>query len=617
MHGLALRLRGNFPLFLFEILLCFYQTLYLYMSGLYPFLRIRLRLNGSLKSKIANRRIYHVYNQKNFNGFLAINITLMSVISNYKNTYAFDIPTAFWGTLEASRAFWTALNAGGAIGKGSISLRSFERSSRLDVQNLQGKILMGYHYFLFEKEKIRQAILYPDKSSSEIEQIALDSANTLFTKFENNAINVNNTTKSLSAQDYGYWKEYCKEIVSIAQNGLGSGHIQANTVINPRYDNQSGILFSSPKTNIGANCFTWNDVYFIGKGQYMKYDGTIIEYEPTNVPTDRIRVPYFSVNFTTMHEQFCFYGFTVDYNRLTGEKIAEATLYYDRPAWKTYDKDYIDRLISNTSFPVYVNPYLNDVQHAQDFSIDYNNLVVAVNGTIKDYQSKIVEALDETEAGKSIKQGIEENGDNITYIYNYYSTPVKISSLSTDEDAGVVSGVVGWDIPDARTLEGAIAVPEDEDDVKQGMGAITVADDDITSRVDDNVVSFPIDTPIDVPKVEEITDDPAKVITVTDVINVQGGEYYPTQIDITEFFPFCIPFDIAYCIKKFQVGNGEAPIIHIPVVYPKLLQSSLGESFDVVIDFNEYIFVRNIIRYFILLLFIVGLMTLTRNIIRG
>ena len=541
---------------------------------------------------------------------LAFSVFLSSLLLSYENVNAFDLPTAFWGTLEYSRAFWTAMNTGGAF-KNGISLHSFELASRDDMQDFQTKVLLSYKAFCVWKELNKIKTENPSISEEEANSQAMTQGEQDYNSFVNNAINVNGTTKNITLKDYGYWREFCKSFTSIAKNGLGSGDISPNSRITvPLYIYQgiTGVT-ATPQNNIGANTFVYDDKYYITSGHYTyydKYNGTYesVSVDVGDVPTDRIRVPVvYTYDFGSGTSCQLVY---LDFNRLSGSYIGANAQASENLGESNNFISNVNRFISTTDIPMCIYKDRNDFN---TYRTNLENFVIQdISTPALDWQYDIDHAL-QTQVGVSVKEGGQEKADVVPDGY----IPVKRSGLKVGEETA--TGVIGWDIPDTATLEGAIANPnEKEREERIATGIISVpAEDVVGADEDDTAITFPRDAAIDVPEDE----DPAKEETVDDVIADQGGEFYPTQMDITEFFPFCIPFDIAYCVNKFHVSVGSAPVIHIPIVYPRALQGILGESYDVVIDFNEYVALRNVIRYFILLLFIIGLMQVTRNLIRG
>lgn len=536
--------------------------------------------------------------------FISVCIFGITIYSDYQTVKAVDIPTAFWGTLEASRAFWTALQAGGGVRGGGVSTAAFEHSSREDMHDLQVQVLLAYTAFCIWKEKAALKIAHPDWTEEQINQQAEVDGRLASDRFQNSAINVSDTTKNLTIKDYGYWREFCDTLHSINNSGITGGEIGENTIVKPPFYNYTDAELNN-KTSIGGNCIEIDNNYYVSKGTYYRlFPSQKILYNSEST-YDRINLYYIlsfiydnSLRMRSVH---------IIYNALKNELI-----YYD------YDNDYwalggsFSETVENTDFPYYV---CNSLSEAIDVfnrvrETWKNELKVTDNDSTekKDYENMLENALNNTEAGKAIKEGADNGQEEIV---KSGAIPVKRSTVKTGEETA--TGAVGWDVPDARTLEGAIAVPDTQDDVVEGMGIITVPEDVVRPKSDDTVAEWAKDEPISIP---DTKDEPISK-PIDDVISDQYGDYYPTQVSLADFFPFCIPFDIYYCVQKFNVGQGEAPVIHIPIVYPKKLQGALGESYDVIIDFNNYIALRNIIRAFILIFFLVGLMQVTRNLIRG
>lgn len=89
----------------------------------------------------------------------------------------------------------------------------------------------------------------------------------------------------------------------------------------------------------------------------------------------------------------------------------------------------------------------------------------------------------------------------------------------------------------------------------------------------------------------------------------------PSQLefDFKLLFPFCIPFDL---IDALEVLDAEpvAPAIDVPIPY---MTEKGMKMHTIKIDLSEYDSIALLLRRMELLLFIVGLILLTRNIIRG
>lgn len=79
--------------------------------------------------------------------------------------------------------------------------------------------------------------------------------------------------------------------------------------------------------------------------------------------------------------------------------------------------------------------------------------------------------------------------------------------------------------------------------------------------------------------------------------------------DVTEVFPFCIPFDLIDCIRLLD-APAKAPKWEIPF-------KIANEEYMITIDFERFEFPVRVFRICLTLGFIIGLILLTRNIIRG
>ena len=84
----------------------------------------------------------------------------------------------------------------------------------------------------------------------------------------------------------------------------------------------------------------------------------------------------------------------------------------------------------------------------------------------------------------------------------------------------------------------------------------------------------------------------------------EPGSY---TLDLTEFFPFCIPFDI-YEFLTLLAAEPEAPVFHWEIPVPQL-----GRTFEIDVDLSEWDSVALLFRRLELLAFILGLAYVTRE----
>lgn len=78
---------------------------------------------------------------------------------------------------------------------------------------------------------------------------------------------------------------------------------------------------------------------------------------------------------------------------------------------------------------------------------------------------------------------------------------------------------------------------------------------------------------------------------------------------IASKFPFCIPFDVARLVGLLE-AEPKAPVFRIPVVYANIVNE------EIVIDFDKFADVLQIIRWGEIMLFVAGLVVITRNYIK-
>ena len=126
----------------------------------------------------------------------------------------------------------------------------------------------------------------------------------------------------------------------------------------------------------------------------------------------------------------------------------------------------------------------------------------------------------------------------------------------------------------------------------------------------------PIEDVLDRTKTDEKTDDKKddnkeedKPPITPDLPSGAVGDNLET--DLKSIFPFCIPFDLIACIKGLT-ADPEAPVWVIKIPMPWV-----DYTWTIAVDMGDYESVVKIFRIGEDLLFIVGLIVVTRNLIRG
>lgn len=151
---------------------------------------------------------------------------------------------------------------------------------------------------------------------------------------------------------------------------------------------------------------------------------------------------------------------------------------------------------------------------------------------------------------------------------------------------------------------GTIAVPTDTDLTDAGLviGADIPAGTSLSNAI-----------PIIQAGIVAGTLNPTATITAADSLPEtlpnygSAGDY---QVGLSELFPFCVPFDL-YNFFSVLAADPVAPDFELPFVIDGLVDYTFE------IDLSPFSSVAQIVRTMELLLFIVGLILLTRRIIRG
>jgi len=161
------------------------------------------------------------------------------------------------------------------------------------------------------------------------------------------------------------------------------------------------------------------------------------------------------------------------------------------------------------------------------------------------------------------------------------------------------------------------AVGEEKDVYIPSVDGVTAKDDILGGVVSDipkvgeDVISIPgvigADEVVSIPNEGDIS-----IPTTPDMSlpNKVALDFSPLYINLTNKFPFCIPFDLINCIKSFK-ANREVPNFRVD-----LDEGLVGKaSFD--LDFNKFNSIAAILRYFLLISFVACLIKITRSLIKG
>lgn len=160
------------------------------------------------------------------------------------------------------------------------------------------------------------------------------------------------------------------------------------------------------------------------------------------------------------------------------------------------------------------------------------------------------------------------------------------------------------DIPSVDSATGEVTYP---DSIAYTKDAVAVPYPVDTEGV--KVPDIPFDKPVD--KSTGKTMDGTDTGTDTDTDNPNWPDTGSLSLPklIASKFPFCIPFDVARLIGLLE-AEPKAPVFRIPVVYANIVNE------EIVIDFDKFADVLQIIRWGEIMLFVAGLVVITRNYIK-
>lgn len=511
----------------------------------------------------------------------------------------------------------------GVVVAGGVAVYKIATTDADDYRSFASGIKQGFQEFVADQEK--QIALEQNSSLTDQEAADIGVANARETVngFFDNAINTTKSTaNNIAFNAQKYWQLYSKIIANVADNGIteeSGGIIGPNEKFHARVlDYNSGINISGYKTleNIGTSTEVMNGRSYVVKGKVTatNVQGAQFNYLNSTYLTTPILflMPY--VDGTTTY--LWSVTMALFFDRNTGNYIGYDKIYTDSLTG-SFD-EMLEKYITNTSCPVVVtrtNEGQIPINRARELCavIGANPSVISVGegSVVPTWQRTIHNTLNSTKFGDAIQTGrrqLVNEGDHIISVFKEDSVPV--NKVGLRENEGVMTGDIGWQIP--QTWDDYFGGSIPFRDVVGGTGSIAVPYPDVIPGTlpDRKVVDFPADADVqdsaDYPKnpadegegegekPQEIPDKPAQ-----DVFETQGGNYYPTAMDLTNIFPFCIPFDLIYLVEKFDIHGANAPVITIPIVYPQVMANATGsDRYDVVIDFADFLVLRNIVRIF-------------------
>lgn len=170
------------------------------------------------------------------------------------------------------------------------------------------------------------------------------------------------------------------------------------------------------------------------------------------------------------------------------------------------------------------------------------------------------------------------------------------------------------DIPSVDTGTGEVTYPDSIAYTKDAVAVPYPVDSEGVKVPDipfDKVVDQSTGKTMDGTDTGTDTDNPSKPGEGTDTDNPNWPDTGSLSLPklIASKFPFCIPFDVARLVGLLE-AEPKAPVFRIPVVYANIVNE------EIVIDFDKFADVLQIIRWGEIMLFVAGLVVITRNYIK-
>jgi len=220
--------------------------------------------------------------------------------------------------------------------------------------------------------------------------------------------------------------------------------------------------------------------------------------------------------------------------------------------------------------------------------------------------------------GYKYKSQLQEVGNSIYSPYFVYGGVKLIDSTVAPSE---VETVVPFVMPDlsAYTLTDeqvqsddyvGVLVPESFSiDMETALGAI--GDGHVT--LEETVLTLPQITDLDIETdntaIQDITG--AQAVAEVAVPDFPQVERFKMPTGITSKFPFSIPWDLRNAVLMMQ-QDAVIPVFTIPFVI-----DSINFDDEIVIDLTQFELLAKITRWFVLAIFIIGLILVTRQLIKG
>lgn len=206
------------------------------------------------------------------------------------------------------------------------------------------------------------------------------------------------------------------------------------------------------------------------------------------------------------------------------------------------------------------------------------------------------------------KQYVIFEGSEPKYKYSEVITPIYVGDIPTKIQNGELDedDITLPVIDPFKLIKTPNSAADQVNQMQQALKDGTITIDDYLKQVevqDDTDTEDPTEAP---------TEDPSEVTDPTVAVDPWEPPEDPGQfaLDLSEVFPFCIPFDL-YDFLSLLNADPVAPVIDWEIALPG------GGSYPLQIDLSAFDSVAQLLRRLELLLFIVALGIKTRDLIKG
>lgn len=212
----------------------------------------------------------------------------------------------------------------------------------------------------------------------------------------------------------------------------------------------------------------------------------------------------------------------------------------------------------------------------------------------------------------------------------------KNNYIDTDDDYGWASTA---NISPNDLAQAMAGLADDLTDKPVSLQGLYAAINALKAQLEDKNPNVPDNTPVPFPTVDDYKNIFESIINDPDIFPDKNPNPVPSAdpnpkpsinpspvpssepdkpddnkrpiVDLKDFFPFCIPFDLIHLFDVL-VAEPVTPRFEIPFKYDKL-----GIDYIFVIDFKQFEDLAKIFRTGETVLFVLGLILITRNIIKG